>query len=77
MVTSIQSIRPVLEATIEYTGDREYYLKESSPIVKNLRLYVVPLSPTEISIKITDLNNKRWELPEEYPWPNDKGRDPY
>lgn len=63
-----------MDATIEYTGDREYYLKESSPIVKTLRLMVIPLSSSEVSVKITDNNNRRWELPEEEPFPNDRGR---
>ncbi len=42
-----------------------------------MRLVVTPYSSTEVSIKIKDQQNEKWELPEEAPFPNDKERNIY
>ena len=57
--------------TLEYTGKDDFYLKKTSPIIKNLIFVLQVHSFTDFSFKITDTNRTRYEIPQKDPYPVD------
>lgn len=57
--------------TLKYTGNDEYYLKPTSPIIKDLKFIFNVHAFYDFYIKITDLHNPRYEVPQTDPWPID------
>jgi hypothetical protein len=56
---------------LEYTGDNTYYGKPSSPILKNLLFALNCHTASDISFKITDPNQTRFEIPQTGIFPKD------
>ena len=50
--------------TLAYTGKDNFYVKESSPIIKTLIFHMQVHTFFDFSFKITDANNKRFEVPQ-------------
>jgi hypothetical protein len=57
--------------TLRYTGTDEYYLKPTSPIIKDAKFVFNVHAFYDFYIKITDLHNTRYEVPQSDPWPID------
>jgi alpha-glucosidase len=57
--------------TLNYTGTDDYYIKESSPIIKTLTFYFHTHTFFDFSFKITDPSNKRFEWPQQGVFPID------
>jgi hypothetical protein len=57
--------------TLNYTGDADYYLKSTSPIVKVLNFHFQTHTFFDFSFKITDPYNKRFEVPQQGIFPID------
>lgn len=53
-VVNVDNTTSSLTLTLKYTGDDEYYLKPTSPIVKNLKLTIKTHSYTDFNLKIVD-----------------------
>jgi len=56
---------------LTYTGQDEYYVKPTSPIAKNLVFTFKTLAFNDFTFKITDQNNKRFEVPQSGIFPID------
>lgn len=56
---------------MQYTGSDTYYLKPTSPIIRNLKFVFNVHAFYDFYVKITDLNNHRYEVPQNDPWPID------
>ena len=50
--------------TLNYTGTDNYFIKETSPIIKTLTFTFHTHTFFDFSFKITDPNNKRFEWPQ-------------
>ena len=57
--------------TLSYTGQDEYYIKPTSPISKTLTFFFHTLAFNDFYFKITDANNKRYEVPQSGIFPID------
>ena len=57
--------------TLSYFGDEDYYVKETSPIIKELKFEFHSLAFNDFNIKISDNKNKRFEVPQNDPFPSD------
>lgn len=55
----------------KYEGIDSYYLYEENPIIKYLEISVNFQKTNEFRVSIRDLAEKRWEIPEEEPFPHD------
>ena len=53
-VVNAENSTSSLTLTLKYTGQDDYYLKPTSPIVKNLKLTIKTLSYTDFDLKIVD-----------------------
>jgi hypothetical protein len=49
---------------LTYTGKDDYYLKPTSPIIKDLIFTFRSLTFDDFTFKIIDANNKRYEVPQ-------------
>lgn len=49
--------------TLSYTGTQNYHIKENNPIIKSLNFHYQTHTFFDFSFKITDSNNKRYEIP--------------
>jgi alpha-glucosidase (family GH31 glycosyl hydrolase) len=49
---------------LSYTGNDTYYVKPSSPIIKELVFTIRCLTNTDLTFKITDVNRTRFEVPQ-------------
>ena len=56
---------------LNYTGKASYYEKPTSPIIKQLKFTFHCLAFNDFFFKITDPNNKRFEIPQEGIFPVD------
>lgn len=56
---------------LEYTGKDDYYLKPTSPISKNLNFTFHTFTYSDFMFKITDLDKKRFEVPQYDIFPTD------
>lgn len=56
---------------LQYFGTDEYFLKPTSPIIKRLIFVIKVLTYNDFSFKITDADNKRFEVPQYDPFPVD------
>jgi alpha-glucosidase len=50
--------------TLKYSGSKNYYIKPSSPISKNLIFTFHTLAFNDFTFKIVDADNKRFEVPQ-------------
>jgi alpha-glucosidase len=57
--------------TLQYTGNDSYYIKSTSPIVKDLIFTINCYSSTDLSFKITNINKTRFEVPQYGIFPTD------
>jgi len=55
---------------LTYKGTETYYVNTTNPIIQKLKLTVNYKNPVQFQIKIEDAAHKRWELPEEAPFPH-------
>ena len=60
-----------ISLTLNYTGNDDYYLKATSPIIKTLLFSFRTHTFFDFSFKITDPNNKRFEWPQQGIFPID------
>jgi hypothetical protein len=56
---------------LAYTGTDQYYIKPTSPIIRNLKFVFNVHAFYDFYVKITDLHNPRYEVPQNDPWPID------
>ena len=61
--------------TLSYTGTDDYFIKESSPIIKTLLFTFHTHTFFDFSFKITDPNHKRFEVPQYGVFPIDPEAD--
>jgi alpha-glucosidase len=57
--------------TLTYTGENDYYLKPTSPIVKTLKFTFQIHTYKDFIVKITDANKNRFEAPQDGIIPKD------
>jgi len=62
-VTNADTTVSRITLTSAYTGNDEYYLKPTRPIIKNLKLIFNFHAFYDFYIKIKDFNNVRYEVP--------------
>ena len=60
-----------ISLTLSYTGSDDYYVKPTSPIIKTLHFYFHCMTFGDFSFKISDPNNKRFEVPQKGVFPID------
>ncbi len=70
-VVSTSKNTTTITLTLNYTGADQYYLKPTSPILKNLLFTFRTHTFFDFSFKITDINNKRFEWPQQGIFPID------
>ncbi len=54
--------------TLKYTGNDSYYIKPTSPIIKDLLFTFQMHSFSDFTFKITDVNMTRFEIPQRNPF---------
>lgn len=59
-VTRSEHNTSTITLDLTYTGTDQYYLKPTSPIIKNLQLTIKTYSYTDFNIKIVDRINQRF-----------------
>lgn len=70
-VTGTNRNTTTITLNLAYTGQDDYYLKPTSPISKNLIFTFHTLAFNDFAFKITDANNKRFEVPQAGIFPAD------
>jgi hypothetical protein len=60
---------------LTYTGKDEYYEAPKNAIIKTLKVVFEALTFSDFTIKITDLNRKRFEVPQGNGFPEDPYRN--
>ena len=70
-VTNITQNSSTISLTLLYTGNGTYYLKPTSPIIKNLIFTIHTHSLLDFYFKITDINQSRFEIPKDGIFPID------
>lgn len=70
-VTNVQKTLSRVTLTLQYTGTDQYYLKPTSPITRDLKFVFNVHAFYDFYIKITDLHQSRYEVPQNDPWPMD------
>lgn len=70
-VTGTNRNTTTVTLTLTYTGQEEYYVKPTSPVSKNLIFTFRTLAFNDFFFKITDANNKRFEVPQNGVFPTD------
>jgi hypothetical protein len=70
-VVNVDKTLSRITLTLRYTGTDEYYLKPTSPIIKDVKFIFNMHAFYDFYIKITDLNSTRYEVPQSDPWPVD------
>lgn len=70
-VTGSNKNTTTITLNLAYTGQEDYYVKQSSPISKNLIFTFHTLAFNDFTFKITDANNKRFEIPQSGVFPVD------
>jgi hypothetical protein len=70
-VTSVDHTLSTITLSLTYTGSETYYVKPTSPIVKDLLFTFHCHAFYDFYVKITDRNNKRYEVPQHTPFPID------
>ena len=70
-VTSASVLSTNITLSLSYTGKDEYYVKETSPILKKLTLVFQVHTFLDFYIKIVDADNPRFEIPQGDPFPLD------
>ena len=70
-VTNVQKTLSRVTLTLQYTGTDQYYLKPTSPITRDLKFVFNVHAFYDFYIKITDLHQARYEVPQNDPWPMD------
>lgn len=70
-VTNVEKTLSRITLTLRYTGTDEYYIKPTSPIIKDVKFVFNMHAFYDFYIKITDLHNARYEVPQNDPWPID------
>jgi alpha-glucosidase len=56
-------------ALVGYTGENNYYINTTNPIIPALSFSLVFQSASQFQIRITDATHQRWEIPTEAPFP--------
>jgi len=67
-VTSADRTLSTITLGLTYTGADTYYLKPTSPIVKDLIFTFHCHAFYDFYVKITDKNNRRYEVPQHAPF---------
>lgn len=70
-VASVSQNTSSFTIQLSYIGNASYYVKPTSPIIKDLLFTVRCYTATDLSIKITDLNKTRFEVPQTGVFPID------
>lgn len=70
-VASVRENSTSMELDLQYFGKDEYYIKQTSPIVKNLLFTFHVCDYLNFNVKIVDKNNKRFEVPQSGIFPVD------
>ena len=70
-VVNVDKTLSRITLTLRYTGTDEFYLKPTSPIIKDVKFVFNVHAFYDFYIKITDLHNQRYEVPQSDPWPID------
>lgn len=70
-VTNTQSTSSTYTLRLSYTGTDEYYIKPTSPIIKELIFTLHVYTYNDFDVKIVDAKNQRFEVPQEGVFPVD------
>lgn len=70
-VTNVDKTSSRITLTLRYTGSDQFYLKDTSPMIKDLKFVFNVHAFYDFYVKITDLNKQRYEVPQNDPWPRD------
>lgn len=63
-VVSFQNTSSTLTMGLRYTGSDDYYIKPTSPIIKDLTFTFHVYTFNDFDIKIVDAKNQRFEVPQ-------------
>lgn len=63
-VVSVTQNTSAFTIQLTYTGNETYYVKPTSPIIRDLLFTIRCFTTTDLSFKITDLNKTRYEVPQ-------------
>ena len=70
-VVNVNKTLSEVDLILRYTGNENYYGNEKNPIIKDLRFIFHVHAFYDFYVKITDINNSRYEVPQKDPWPID------
>lgn len=70
-VVNINRSSSYIQLTLAYIGTLEYYIKPTSPIIKNLSFLFQTYTYNDFIVKITDSNSSRFEIPQGGAFPAD------
>ena len=74
-VVNAEKSSSTVTLSLDYTGSDDYYLKEKSPIIKQLKFIFHVYAFQDFEFKITDPKNDRFEVPQEGIFPIDPLRN--